>query len=144
MLGEGGGGVVAAREHEAVEELAEGLTEGVDDRLDRIARIYAHVTNEIRYVGLRPGEKLYEELMTNDEDLVPTAHEKIKVLKGSGLASLASSEWLKTLERLIQQGNEDALVQHMHLVVPEYRPSRRWASREEGIPSRQAAVGSGA
>jgi hypothetical protein len=39
-----------------IEELAERLTEGVGDRLDRIARIYAHVTNEIRYVGLEFGE----------------------------------------------------------------------------------------
>jgi transglutaminase-like putative cysteine protease/thioredoxin-like negative regulator of GroEL len=39
-----------------IEELAERLTEGVDDRLDRIARIYAYVTNEIRYVGLEFGE----------------------------------------------------------------------------------------
>jgi len=39
-----------------IEELAESLTEGVDDRLKRIARIYTHVTNEIRYVGLEFGE----------------------------------------------------------------------------------------
>jgi transglutaminase-like putative cysteine protease/tetratricopeptide (TPR) repeat protein len=39
-----------------IAELAERLTEGVDDRLERIARIYAHVTNEISYVGLEFGE----------------------------------------------------------------------------------------
>lgn len=39
-----------------IEELAERLTEEVDDRLDRIARIYTHVTNEILYVGLEFGE----------------------------------------------------------------------------------------
>ena len=39
-----------------VEELAEELTAGIDDRLDRIARIYTFVTNEIRYVGLEFGE----------------------------------------------------------------------------------------
>jgi tetratricopeptide (TPR) repeat protein len=39
-----------------VEETALRLTEGVDDRLDRIARIYRFVTMEIRYVGLEFGE----------------------------------------------------------------------------------------
>lgn len=39
-----------------IEELAQRLTEGVDDRLERIARIYSYVTNEINYVGLEFGE----------------------------------------------------------------------------------------
>ena len=39
-----------------VEELAESLTAGVDDRLEKIARIYTYVANEIRYVGLEFGE----------------------------------------------------------------------------------------
>lgn len=39
-----------------IEELAESLTEGVDDRIERIRRIYTYVTNEIRYVGLEFGE----------------------------------------------------------------------------------------
>ncbi|MBW2655861.1 MAG: polysaccharide biosynthesis protein, partial [Deltaproteobacteria bacterium] len=37
---------------------------------------------KIDYTGLRPGEKLYEELMTNQEDVVPTNHNKIMVLNG--------------------------------------------------------------
>ncbi len=39
-----------------IEELAESLTEGVDDRIERIRRIYTYVTNEIKYVGLEFGE----------------------------------------------------------------------------------------
>jgi transglutaminase-like putative cysteine protease len=39
-----------------VEEVAERLTMGVDDRLEKIARIYTFVTNEIKYVGLEFGE----------------------------------------------------------------------------------------
>ncbi len=42
-----------------IEELAERLTDGVSDRMERIARIYAYVTNEIRYVGLEFGEHHY-------------------------------------------------------------------------------------
>ena len=39
---------------------------------------------EIVYTGLRPGEKLYEELITEGEGIVPTEHEKIMVLKSNG------------------------------------------------------------
>ena len=37
---------------------------------------------EIEYIGLRPGEKLYEELITEGENIIPTHHEKIMELKG--------------------------------------------------------------
>ncbi|MCA1787274.1 MAG: polysaccharide biosynthesis protein, partial [Desulfobacteraceae bacterium] len=39
---------------------------------------------EIRFTGLRQGEKLYEELITEGEGIVPTGHEKIMVLKHNG------------------------------------------------------------
>jgi len=39
---------------------------------------------KIEYTGLRPGEKLYEELITHGEGIVPTEHEKIMVLKTNG------------------------------------------------------------
>jgi FlaA1/EpsC-like NDP-sugar epimerase len=39
---------------------------------------------EIVYTGLRPGEKLYEEIITQGEDIVPTSHEKIMVLRCNG------------------------------------------------------------
>jgi len=39
---------------------------------------------EIKFIGLRPGEKLYEELITKGEGVVPTAHEKIMVLRPEG------------------------------------------------------------
>jgi transglutaminase-like putative cysteine protease len=42
-----------------IEELAERLTDGVEDRIERIRRIYTFVTNEIRYVGLEFGEHRY-------------------------------------------------------------------------------------
>jgi FlaA1/EpsC-like NDP-sugar epimerase len=44
---------------------------------------------EIRFTGLRRGEKLREELYTDQEDVQPTAHEKIKVLRGSSAAARA-------------------------------------------------------
>ena len=50
--------------------------------LIRLSGFDPDVDIKIEYVGLRPGEKLYEELITEGENIVPTPHEKIMVLKG--------------------------------------------------------------
>ena len=50
--------------------------------LIRLSGFEPDVDIKIEYVGLRPGEKLYEELITEGENIVPTHHEKIMVLKG--------------------------------------------------------------
>jgi FlaA1/EpsC-like NDP-sugar epimerase len=50
--------------------------------LIRLSGFEPDVDIKIEYVGLRPGEKLYEELITEGENIVPTSHEKIMVLKG--------------------------------------------------------------
>jgi len=41
---------------------------------------------EIKFIGLRPGEKLYEELITEGEGIVKTGHEKILVLQDESLS----------------------------------------------------------
>ncbi len=48
---------------------------------------------EIQFTGLRPGEKLYEELLADDEQTLPTPHEKLRV----ALARSADQKWLKAL-----------------------------------------------
>jgi FlaA1/EpsC-like NDP-sugar epimerase len=50
--------------------------------LIRLSGFEPDVDITIEYIGLRPGEKLYEELITEGENIVPTRHEKIMVLKG--------------------------------------------------------------
>ncbi|MDP2971088.1 MAG: polysaccharide biosynthesis protein, partial [Deltaproteobacteria bacterium] len=78
---------------------------------------------EIKYIGLRPGEKLYEELITEGEGIVRSAHEKIFVLKGKNNYDL---NWLnEEIEELVKL----ALVQDAHgiksklkEIIPEYQP----------------------
>jgi len=50
--------------------------------LIRLSGFEPEVDIKIEYIGMRPGEKLYEELITDGENIVPTRHEKIMVLKG--------------------------------------------------------------
>ena len=53
----------------------------------------------IAYTGLRPGEKLYEELLADDENTLPTTHEKLRIAQ----ARSADGEWLEQLLAWLQK-----------------------------------------
>jgi len=78
---------------------------------------------EIKFIGLRPGEKLHEELITEGEGIVRSAHEKIFILKGDNNNDF---DWLnKKIEELVQLAiNQDAAGIKLKLkeIVPEYTP----------------------
>jgi FlaA1/EpsC-like NDP-sugar epimerase len=77
---------------------------------------------EIRYIGLRPGEKLYEELITEGEGIVATRHEKIMVLRGDGRETLGLHEQLGRLEGLAAGHDGSAIKKILHELIPEYVP----------------------
>jgi FlaA1/EpsC-like NDP-sugar epimerase len=77
---------------------------------------------EIRYVGLRPGEKLYEELITGGENIMPTYHKKIKIFVGDGVTAQAIYQWISELEDLISVRDSHAIREHFLKIVPEYTP----------------------
>jgi FlaA1/EpsC-like NDP-sugar epimerase len=52
---------------------------------------------QIAFTGLRPGEKMYEELNLNDENTLPTHHEKIKVFAGKTLPADEIAYYLRQL-----------------------------------------------
>jgi FlaA1/EpsC-like NDP-sugar epimerase len=82
---------------------------------------------EIVFTGLRPGEKLYEELITHGEGIFDTRHEKIKVLRADqGLQNLLG----KTLDTQIQEllsfatsHDVNGIRQKLTEIVPEYTNS---------------------
>ncbi len=77
---------------------------------------------EIVFTGLRPGEKLHEELMAEDEEVAPTPHERIRVLHKSGSPSRPEA-WLATIESAIRAGESRAALELLQELVPGYRPS---------------------
>lgn len=77
----------------------------------------------IAITGLRPGEKLYEELLANDETTEPTPHPKLRIAKGAG-ASAVLSEVEGWIEQAGPAPAAEVLRAWLQGQVPEYRPRR--------------------
>lgn len=74
---------------------------------------------ELAFTGLRPGEKLYEELLANEENTMPTHHQKILIAK-TRLENDAQLGEIQTLIDLSTKQENDAIVQQMKRIVPEF------------------------
>jgi FlaA1/EpsC-like NDP-sugar epimerase len=77
---------------------------------------------EIRYTGLRAGEKLFEELFEEGEQAEPTAHAKINRAVGAPLPSGDLQAWLNSLGRTLSRSEDDELLQQLKRVVPTFQP----------------------
>jgi FlaA1/EpsC-like NDP-sugar epimerase len=86
---------------------------------------------EIRYVGTRPGEKLYEELNLEAEDMQPTFHEKVKIFRGPVKEYTEIDRWITELQKLLARRDEAAVLGHLKKLVPEYAGKHQPALREE-------------
>ena len=78
---------------------------------------------QIVFTGLRPGEKLFEELNLADEGLKPTTHEKIRMLDGGKTDFAQVQRWLDELSSLVESRNLHALIIQLAAIVPQYKPS---------------------
>jgi FlaA1/EpsC-like NDP-sugar epimerase len=74
----------------------------------------------IEYSGLRPGEKLYEELLNNNENTLKTHHPKIMCAKVITPSFGVMEVVLDELERLLYEGNNRDLITQIKNIVPEY------------------------
>jgi len=104
----------------------------------RLSGYEPDVDIEIRFTGLRPGEKLYEEVMGDKEHHAETYHPKIRVFQGPHPTLSVIEKWLRDLRVLLEQPNEQNLVAHMCQLVPEYTPKKRASE-----PSRVAVAATG-
>lgn len=76
---------------------------------------------EIVFTGLREGEKLFEELLNNEEDTLPTHHEKIMIAKVQEYPYEEINRFIDLFHDLINDKNELKMVALMKELVPEYR-----------------------
>jgi len=84
---------------------------------------------KISFTGIRPGEKLYEELSTQLEDTAPTAHEKIRIFIGSGVSEGDMTAWLDGLREICDARDTGRLVVALKEMVLDYSPSAHLLKR---------------
>jgi FlaA1/EpsC-like NDP-sugar epimerase len=86
---------------------------------------------KIVFTGLRPGEKLFEELRLDGEGISPTFHEKISMLEGTDVDFEGVQAWLEELSALVESRNVHGLISKLISIVPEYSPSDELISLAE-------------
>jgi len=75
---------------------------------------------QIIYTGLRPGEKLYEELLANEENTMPTHHSKIMIAKVKEYDFDVISHEINDLILMFEGQDNDVIVRKMKEIVPEF------------------------
>jgi len=89
---------------------------------------------DIVYTGLREGEKLYEELLSNVENTIPTHHEKIMIAKVSEYEYEEINKFVDLFHDLVNDRNELKMVALMKELVPEYKSNySRYEVLDQGI-----------
>ena len=90
-------------------------------KMIRLSGLVPNIDIEIKYTGLRPGEKLYEELLSDAENTIPTHHEKILIAKirEEKIEGL-DSHFEQLFSFAAQAGQTMAMVSKMKELVPEF------------------------
>lgn len=78
----------------------------------------------IEFSGMRPGEKLYEELRFSSEEVLPTAHKKIKVFAGECPPERRMAEHLARLRGACDRRDFKAVLFELKEIEPDYNPSK--------------------
>lgn len=96
----------------------------ISDLAKKMIRLYGLIPNidvDIRYTGLRPGEKLYEELLNDQENTTNTYHDKIMIAKVREVDFNDVLEKYDDFGKLINESeNEMNIVSKMKDLIPEY------------------------
>jgi FlaA1/EpsC-like NDP-sugar epimerase len=89
-------------------------------KMIKLSGLEPEVDIKIVYTGLRPGEKLYEELLNTEENTLPTHHKKIMIAKVRTYNFKEISEKIEDLICLFKSQDNYSIVAKMKEIVPEY------------------------
>ena len=95
----------------------------IDDLARRMIQLAGYTPDKdikIEYSGLRPGEKLYEEVLSNNENTLPTDHTRIRIAKVREYDYADALPAADELERLSREVEIPAMVKLMKHIVPEF------------------------
>lgn len=93
----------------------------IADLAKRMIKLSGAKNVEIKFTGLRPGEKLYEEVLNELEGTKPTFHEKIRIAEVREYDYDAVCKDINELIEISQQYDDMATVAKMKQIVPEYK-----------------------
>jgi FlaA1/EpsC-like NDP-sugar epimerase len=100
---------------------------GMAEELIRLSGLEVGEDIEIKIVGLRPGEKMFEEVLTEEERsgaLGDSGHEKIFIAKVEEVDGEKLEKDIKELERLAKEMDAEGIVRKLQEMVPSYQPNR--------------------
>ena len=95
------------------------------ENMIRLAGKVPYEEIDIQFTGLRPGEKLIEEIRGKSEGLVATSSEKMHVIREQPLGWDRIDGWIGELKQLIAARREPEIIAHLQRLVPEYSPAAR-------------------
>jgi FlaA1/EpsC-like NDP-sugar epimerase len=92
----------------------------------------------IEFSGVRPGERLYEELSAYEEHTLPTPHSQVRIFSGMGLAPEILTGCLRDLRRCVDVRDAAGVVLCLKELIPDYNPSTFILRRALAQPSNRA------
>lgn len=95
---------------------------------------------KIEYTGLRPGEKLYEEVLSNSENTLPTPHDKIRIAQVREYDYHEACRVVSRLEELSREVNVPDTVRLMKQIVPEYKSQNSKFCSFDGQAAKTTAI----
>ena len=93
----------------------------------RLSGMEPGVDIELKFIDLRSGDKLHEEILTHSEGIRSTRHRKIFVAQPDRVDSEALNNAIDELESLAQASDRIGIVQKLQSIVPTYTPSSLWS-----------------
>ncbi len=90
------------------------------NRMIEMAGLIPNLDIHIEYTGLRPGEKLFEELLNEEETTLPTNHQKIKVAKVMTYESAYVQDMIRDIVDNAKKMNLETAIIQMKELIPEY------------------------
>lgn len=89
-------------------------------KIIRLAGFVPYKDIDIKIVGLRPGEKLYEELLSDTSTTLPTYNKKIMIAKVETYSHLEINKHIHQLINIAKEEDKNAIVKKMKDIVPEF------------------------
>jgi FlaA1/EpsC-like NDP-sugar epimerase len=89
-------------------------------RMIQLSGFQYGINMDIVFTGLRPGEKLYEEVLSSEETTLPTGHQQIMIAKVRDYEWESVEQWVNELVDLFKEQDNHALVAKLKSFIPEY------------------------